>query len=150
MVENEVILLELRVRVKNEMFLIHKGHVESMTDHLQLPCTVREEGCETSAKTYVWTNKEAPCNLHRVRSISPSHTRSTWLVDHRSQLLLNVTGSFAAPGCDLTVRTTQLDDIFVVEMVKADTIDKVHQMPQLNVREIDMQQNTGMALDYLS
>ncbi|MCP3668663.1 MAG: hypothetical protein GY696_40310, partial [Gammaproteobacteria bacterium] len=35
LVENEVILLELRVRVKNEMFLIHKGHVESMTDHLQ-------------------------------------------------------------------------------------------------------------------
>ncbi|MCP3661304.1 MAG: hypothetical protein GY696_02230, partial [Gammaproteobacteria bacterium] len=48
------------------------------------------------------------------------------------------------------MRTTQLDDVFVVEMVKADTIDKVHQMPQLNVREIDMQQNTGMALDYLS
>ena len=53
LVENEVILLELRVRVKNEMFLIHKGHVESVTDHLQLPCTVREEGCETSARTYV-------------------------------------------------------------------------------------------------
>ncbi len=34
-------------------------------------------------------------------------------------------------------------------MAKADTIDKVHQMPQLNVREIDMQQNTGLALDYL-
>ncbi|MCP3664983.1 MAG: hypothetical protein GY696_21215, partial [Gammaproteobacteria bacterium] len=119
-----------------------------MTDHLQLPCTVREEGCETSAKTYVWTNKETPCNFHRVFSLS--HTRLTWLVDHRSQLLLNVTGSFNAPGCDLTVRTTQLDDIFVVEMVKSDIMDKVHQMPQLNVREIDMQQNTGMALDYLS
>ncbi|MCP3664630.1 MAG: hypothetical protein GY696_19425, partial [Gammaproteobacteria bacterium] len=111
---------------------------------------MREEGCETSARTYVCTNKEAPCNLHMIRSISPSYTRSTWLVDHRSQLLLNVTGNFVTPGCDLTVRTTQLDDIFLVEMVKADTIDKVHQMPQLNVREIDMQQNTGMALDYLS
>ncbi|MCP3666682.1 MAG: hypothetical protein GY696_29990 [Gammaproteobacteria bacterium] len=29
-------------------------------------------------------------------------------------------------------------------------MDKVHQITQLNVREIDMQQNTGMALDYLS
>ena len=48
------------------------------------------------------------------------------------------------------MRKTQLDNIFVVEMVKADIMDKVHQMPQLNVREIDMQQNTGMALDYLS
>ncbi len=150
LVENEVILLELRVRVRNEMFLIHQGHVESMTDHLQLTCTVREEGCQTSAKTYVWRNKEAPCNLHRVRSISPSHTRSTWLVDHRSQMLLNITGSFAAPGYDLTVRTTQLENIFVVEMAKTDIRVKVHQMPQLNVREVDMQRNTGMALDYLS
>ncbi|MCP3666371.1 MAG: hypothetical protein GY696_28370, partial [Gammaproteobacteria bacterium] len=96
-----------------------------MTDLLQLPCTVREEGCKTTAKTYVWTNKETPCNLHRIRSISPSYTRSTWLVDHRSQVLLNVTGNFDAPGCDLTVKTTQLDQVYVVEMVKADTIDKV-------------------------
>ncbi len=38
----------------------------------------------------------------------------------------------------------------MVEMVKADTIDIVHQMPQLNVREIDMPQNMALALDYLS
>ena len=99
LVENEVTLLELRVRVKNEKFLIHKSNVESVTDHLQLPCMVREKGCETTARTYVWTNKETPCNLHRIRSISPSYTRSTWLVDHFSQLLLNVMGSFDAPGC---------------------------------------------------
>ena len=129
LVENVVVLLELRVRVRNEMFLIHQGHIESVTEHLQLPCTVREEGCQTSAKTYVWRNKEAYCNLHRVRSISPSHTRSTWLVDHHSQLLLNISGSFAAPGCGLTVKTTQLDNIYLVEMAKLDIREKVHQMP---------------------
>ena len=31
LVENEVVLLELRVRVRNEMFLIHQGHIESVT-----------------------------------------------------------------------------------------------------------------------
>ncbi len=150
LVENEVTLLELRVRVQSEKFLVHKANVESVTDHLHLPCTVREEGCETTAKTYVWTNKETPCKLHRIRSISPSYVRSTWLVDHRAQLMLNVTDHIDVPGCELTVKTTQLDQVYLVEMVTEDTIDKVHQMPQLNVREMDMQQNTALALDYLS
>ena len=150
LVENEVELLELRVRVQSEKFIVHHNSVESVTDHLHLPCSVREESCETTAKTYVWTNKDTPCKLHRIRSISPSTVRSTWLVDHRSKLMLNVTDSFEAPGCGLEVKTTQLDDVYVVEMVTESVIDKVHQMPQLNIREMDMQQNTALALDYLS
>ncbi|MCP3666867.1 MAG: hypothetical protein GY696_30970 [Gammaproteobacteria bacterium] len=50
LVKNEVVNLELRVIVRNEMFLVNQGHIESVTEHLQLPCTVREEGCQTSAK----------------------------------------------------------------------------------------------------
>ncbi len=88
-------------------FLIHQANVESVTDHLHLPCTVREEGCETMAKTYVWTNKETPCKLHRIRSISPGSVWSMWLLDHRAQLMLNVTGNFDVPGCELTVKSTQ-------------------------------------------
>ena len=36
----------------------NNNSIESVTEHLQLPCTVREEGCQTSAKTYVWRDKE--------------------------------------------------------------------------------------------
>ncbi len=114
LVENEVTLLELRVRVQNEKFVVHQTSVESVTDHLHLPCSVKEESCETTAKTYVWTNTETPCKLHRIRSISPSAVRSTWLVDHRAQLMLNVTGDFDVPGCELTVKSTQLDQVYVI------------------------------------
>ena len=41
LVENEVVVLELRVMVRVEMFLVNQGHNESVTEHLQLPCTVR-------------------------------------------------------------------------------------------------------------
>ncbi len=41
LVEDEVVLLELRVRVRNEMFLIHQGHIESVTEHLQWRRAVR-------------------------------------------------------------------------------------------------------------
>ncbi len=47
------------------------------------------------------------------------------------------------------VKTTQLDNIYLVEMAQLDIREKVHQMPQLKVREVDMQRNTAMALDYL-
>ena len=84
LVKNEVVLLELRVMVRDELFLINQGNIKSQTVHLELPCTVREEGCQTSAKTYVWRDKASNCNLHPVRTIAPNRTRSTWL-------LLNVT-----------------------------------------------------------
>ncbi len=35
LVQNQVTLLELRVRVQSEMFLIHQANVESVTDHLK-------------------------------------------------------------------------------------------------------------------
>ncbi|MCP3664107.1 MAG: hypothetical protein GY696_16725 [Gammaproteobacteria bacterium] len=121
-----------------------------MTEHLQLPCTVREKDCQTSAKTFVWRDKESHCNRHRVRTIAPNRTRSTWLVDHRSQLLLKVSGTFSAPECDLTLKTTQMDNIYLADLAKSDTREKVYKMPQLDVREVDMQQNTAMALDYVA
>ncbi|MCP3668633.1 MAG: hypothetical protein GY696_40150 [Gammaproteobacteria bacterium] len=40
LVQNEVVLLELRVMVRDELFLINHGIIESQTEHLQLPCTV--------------------------------------------------------------------------------------------------------------
>ncbi|MCP3664254.1 MAG: hypothetical protein GY696_17480, partial [Gammaproteobacteria bacterium] len=86
-------------------------------------------------------------NLHRVRTIAPNRTRSTWLVDHRSQLLLNVSGTFSAPGCDLTLQTTQLNNIYLADLAKSDTGEKVYKMPQLDNREVDMQRNTAVALD---
>ncbi|MCP3660929.1 MAG: hypothetical protein GY696_00295 [Gammaproteobacteria bacterium] len=110
LVQNEVVLLELRVMVRDELFLINQGNIESQTEHLQLPCTVREEGCKTSAKTYVWRDRASNYHLHRVRTIAPNPTRSTWLVDHQSQLLFNVTGAFPVLGCEMTLQTTQVEN----------------------------------------
>ncbi|MCP3664982.1 MAG: hypothetical protein GY696_21210, partial [Gammaproteobacteria bacterium] len=150
LVKNEMVLLELRVMVRDEMSHINQSNIESVTEHLQLPCTVREEGCQTSAKTYVWRDKASNCNLHRVRTKAQNRTRSTWLVDHRSQLLLNVSGTFSAPGCDQTLQTTQIDNIYLADLAKSDTREKVYKMPQLDIREVDMQRNTAVALDYVA
>ena len=48
LVENEVVLIEIRIRIRNEEYLANHGLVESSTDHLAIPCSVPEEGCQTS------------------------------------------------------------------------------------------------------
>ena len=57
LVQNEVVLLELRVMVRDEHFLINHGIVESRTEHLQLPCTraVRRPAKPTFGKTQLAT-----------------------------------------------------------------------------------------------
>ncbi|MCP3667677.1 MAG: hypothetical protein GY696_35170, partial [Gammaproteobacteria bacterium] len=76
LVKNEVVLLELRVRVRDEMFLINKGKDKDK-------------------------DKESHCNLHRVRMFAPTRTTPNRLVDHTCQLLPQVSGTFSAPGCAL-------------------------------------------------
>ena len=60
---------------------------------------------------------------------------------------INVSGTFSAPGCDLTLQTTQLNNIYLADLAKSDTREKVYKMPQLDNREVDMQRNTAVALD---
>ena len=88
--EDEIVLLELWILLRDEHFLAKHGRIESRAEHLQLPCTVRESSCQTSRKTYVWEHTACGCQLHRICTIAPNQTKGTWLVDHHHQLLLSV------------------------------------------------------------
>ena len=126
LVENEVVLIELRIMIRNEEYLASHGLVESATDHLSLPCSVPEEGCQTSEKTYIWKDPGNECNLRRVRTIAPNRTQDTWLVDHHNQLLFNNTGVYPNPGCKMTLRTTQLDNVYLADLTRAETRAQVY------------------------
>ena len=139
-------MLKLRIMVRDENFIINNAIIESQTKHLQLPCTVQEEGCQTSSKTYIWKNTAGDCNLHRVRTIAPNRTKGTWLIDQCNQLRLNVTGVYPVPGWELVLKTRQLDNVFLAELAKAETRNKIYRMPQIAIRKIDMQRNPAVAL----
>ncbi|MCP4054030.1 MAG: hypothetical protein GY739_13365, partial [Mesoflavibacter sp.] len=136
------------IMVRNEEYLANHGLVESATEHLTLPCTVPEDGCETEQRTYVWKDPGNECNLRRVRTIAPNRTQNTWLVDHHNQLLFNDTGVYPSPSCKLTLKTTQFDNIYLVDMTQAGVRDRVFPLKQISCREIDITQNTAMALEY--
>jgi hypothetical protein len=148
LVENEVVLIEIRIRIRNEEYLANHGLVESSTDHLAIPCNVPEEGCQTSEKTYIWKDPGNECNLKRIRTIAPNKTQDTWLVDHHHQLLFNDTGVYPSPSCKMVLKTTQLDNVHLADLTRAETREQVYPLDQIHSRDINVQLNTAMALEY--
>ncbi|MCP3664716.1 MAG: hypothetical protein GY696_19860 [Gammaproteobacteria bacterium] len=69
-------------------------------------------------------------------------------MDHRHQLLLDVTGVYPVPGCKLELKYTQLDNIYLANLTTTETRNIVYGLPQVYIREINMQRNTAMALEY--
>ena len=45
------------------------GQVNSKRDHLWLPCLVRENGCQTLQKTYVWHGPTEDCHLKYIQTL---------------------------------------------------------------------------------
>ncbi|MCP3665208.1 MAG: hypothetical protein GY696_22375 [Gammaproteobacteria bacterium] len=70
-------------------------------------------------------------------------------MDHLSQLLLNVIGVYPVPG-ELLLQTTQLENIYLADLATSDTRNKVYKMPYIAIRDIDMQRNPAVALEYMA
>ncbi|MCP3665182.1 MAG: hypothetical protein GY696_22235 [Gammaproteobacteria bacterium] len=66
------ILMELQVKIKLEHLVANLGRVSSEDGGLRLPCLVRENGCQTLHKTYVWPGETGNCQLKYIRTIAPN------------------------------------------------------------------------------
>ena len=146
--ENEIVLQELRIMLSDEHFLANHGRIENKGEYLQLPCTVRESGCQTSRKTYIWEDRAGDCQLHQIRMVTPNRTKGTWLVDQHHQLLLKVTGVYPITGCKLALKTSQVDYIYLAELTDKEMQNIIYGLPQMPARKVDLQINTALAIDY--
>ncbi|MCP3668243.1 MAG: hypothetical protein GY696_38105 [Gammaproteobacteria bacterium] len=142
------ILMEMQVRIQLEQLRSSYGQVNSERDHLRLPCLVRENGCQILQKTYVWHGATGDCHLKYIRAISPNQTQGTWLVDHRHQLLLNVTRTYPVPNCKIVLETTQLINLYLADLTIPEQRQVVKDLPKVSAREVNMQRETGVALEY--
>ncbi|MCP3661140.1 MAG: hypothetical protein GY696_01385 [Gammaproteobacteria bacterium] len=79
---------------------------------------------------------------------SPNQTQGTWLVDHQHQLLLNVTGTYLLPDCRIVLETTQLIKLYLANLTIPERRQIVKELPQVFSREVNMQRETGVALEY--
>ncbi|MCP3668712.1 MAG: hypothetical protein GY696_40560 [Gammaproteobacteria bacterium] len=142
------ILMEMQVRIQLEQLVSSFGQVNSERDHLRLPCLVRENGCQTLHKTYVWHGAAGNCHLKYVRTISPNRTQGSWLVDHRRQMLLNMTGTYPVPECRVVLETTQLRNLYLADLTIPERQQVVKGLPKVSTREVNIQGETGVALEY--
>ncbi|MCP3665209.1 MAG: hypothetical protein GY696_22380 [Gammaproteobacteria bacterium] len=65
LVENKVVLLELRFMVRDEHFIINHAIMESQTEHLQLPCSAGKRLLDVQQDIYLarhsWRLPPPPC-----------------------------------------------------------------------------------------
>ena len=70
------------------------------------------------------------------------------MVDHRHQLLLNVTGTYPVPDCRIVLETTQLRNLYLADLTIPERRQAVQGLPQVSTREVNIQRETGVALEY--
>ena len=129
------LLIELQVRIQLERLIANNGQVRSVDGRLQLPCLARENGCQTLHRTYVWPAETGNCQLKYIRTISPNRTQETWLVDHHHKLLLNLTGMYSVPGCQLALAATQLRNLYLADLSLPERRQVVQSLPQVSPSE---------------
>ncbi len=142
--QNEVLLEERRILVKEERFLVDQALIESQDEHVRLPCKFQHLGCITGMRTYVWYKNLQICDLQAVKTIQPSWTMGSYLVDHQQKFIVNITGKTRLPGCLMEVHQTEHDNILVIPT------NKHFVLPKVDPTEVDVVLQDAMHLNYLA
>ena len=140
---NIVELVEYRVLIRDESFLVSEDSVEAEGDHVKLRCPYRQLGCETGGSTYTWDVDNHPCPLEIVRTIEPRKTLGTYLVDHGVQFLVNTTGTTTYQSCPFSLTQTDHPNIFLAET------SKVIALPAVAPADVDTALQASIHLNYL-
>ena len=142
--QNVLILEEFKFLIQNEEFLLSNDEVEAITDHVKLPCKYQVQGCTTGQATYTWSKYNQPCNLEIIKTVKPSKTMNTYLVDHPNQLLIKTTGTTNLPSCPMTLIKTDHPTIYLAET------SKVISLPTVDPNEVDLALQSSIHLNYVS
>ena len=140
---NVVVLVEYRVLIREESYLISDESVEAEDDHLRLSCMYSRLGCQTGDATYTWDVDNHPCPLEIVRTIEPRQAMRTYLVDHGAQFLVNTTGTTKYHMCPFPLTQTDHPTIFLAET------SQVIALPTVAPADVDTALQASIHLNYL-
>jgi hypothetical protein len=129
---NELVLQERRLLVKEETYIVEDDQVESMTDHLTLPCPYTELSCVTGQATYIWEHLGRDCPLRLVRSILPSLVLDAFLVDHQAQFFINRTGPVSIVNCPFETYATSHEELYI------STDPAAAELPRVSARDMNI------------
>ena len=117
-IEGVVKMVQYRVTIKEEKFVMEKQRVEVVSNHIRLPpeCTVETGGCIASASTYLWNPPNSQCKLVKINT-GKFTTENGWLVEHNAKLLFKIVDSSQAPfGCPTgQIYHTEYADLYLTK-----------------------------------
>ena len=98
-VNDLLILEELRLLVKPEKFVRQGDKMQAGSDHLNLPCGYQEGGCITGEGTFVWPPNEEKCDLALVKSGTAELTADQLLVSADMKIVTKLGDPDFHPEC---------------------------------------------------
>ena len=135
-------MVQYRVLVQEEQFIVEKNRLEVLASHTKLPddCELETGGC-IADKTYVWKTPEDSCPLERINVGRFNQDLGGWLVDHDNKILFKPTKQSQAPfGCPSTeLIATEYADLFLTEH---------HGFPRMR-KQVNLETYVHQTADYL-
>ena len=112
---NDVIILEeIRLLVKEETFLRRGQEVQAGSDHLNLPCNFREGGCATGEGTFVWPSSENECDLVLVKSGQGRISGDDTLIMDKDKVAVQIKEAELSSECKIkNLHATNHENLFV-------------------------------------
>lgn len=63
---------EYKAIIRPENYVINNGVIESISDHVKLPCHANAMSCVTTEATYIWTIPDRKYSLQLIRGFRPT------------------------------------------------------------------------------
>ena len=110
-------MVQYRVIIEEETYIVEKRRVEALSNHVRLTstCNMEARGCVDS-KTYLWNPPQNKCSLVKINTGKFTNEQG-WLVEHRAKLLFKITDTSPSPiGCPSgEIYHTEYEDLYLTQ-----------------------------------
>ena len=119
-IEGVLKMVQYRVTIQEDTYVIDKERVEALSDHRILPkeCTPFIGGCISGEKTYIWKIPKTECPLTKINTGKFETTEDGWLIEKQAKLIFKLEDRAKAPaGCPQgEILYTEYSDLYLTEV----------------------------------
>ena len=112
-------MVQYRVTIQEDSYVIDKDRVEALSDHRTLPkeCTPSSGGCISGEKTYIWKIPKTECPLTKINT-GNFHGSDEWLLEKQAKLIFKIEDRAKAPtGCPQgEILYTEYSELYLTEV----------------------------------
>ena len=111
-------MVQYRVTIQEESFIIDRERVEALSDHSILPreCLPQSGGCISGKKTYIWKAPKNECPLIKINT-GNFDVSDEWLLEKKAKIIFRIEDRAKAPtGCPQgEILYTEYSELYLTE-----------------------------------